>query len=96
MHGAAGYQAQCGLGEGALMFVGAGGKAQGLDNAAVVKACQDLADQFEGRFGSLLCRDLRPGGFSPDDPPHLGEGLTREALLFDVWFVSEWIERSRP
>ena len=95
MHGAGGYRAQCGLVEGALMFIGVGGKAQGLDHEAVVKACYDFAEQFEEQFGSLLCRDLRPGGFSPDDPPHLCEELTRETLMFDVSFVSEWMERSK-
>ncbi|MGD2105881.1 MAG: C-GCAxxG-C-C family protein [Anaerolineae bacterium] len=95
MHGAGGYRAQCGLVEGALMFVGVGGKAQGLDGAAVAEACYDFAEQFEGQFGSLLCRDLRPGGLSPDDPPHLCEELSREALLFGVAFVSEWMERSK-
>lgn len=95
MHGAGGYRAQCGLVEGALMFIGVGGKAQGLEDATVVKACYSFAEQFEDQFGSLLCRDLRPGGFSPDDPPHLCEELTREALLFDVSFVSEWMERSK-
>lgn len=95
MHGAGGYRAQCGLVEGALMFVAVAGKAQGLDDAPVVKACYDFAERFETQFGSLLCRDLRPGGFSPDDPPHLCEELTREALLFDVSFISEWMERSK-
>jgi hypothetical protein len=95
MHGAGGYRAQCGLVEGALMFIGVGGKAQGFDDARVARDCYDFAEQFETQFGSLLCRDLRPGGFSPDDPPHLCEELTREALLFDVSFISEWIERSK-
>lgn len=95
MHGAGGYRAQCGLVEGALMFMGVGGKAQGLDDARVAKGCCDFAERFETQFGSLLCRDLRPGGFSPDDPPHICEELTREALLFDVSFVSGWMERSK-
>jgi C_GCAxxG_C_C family probable redox protein len=94
MHGAGGYRAQCGLVEGALMFIGVIGKAQGLDDGTVVEACYDFAERFQGRFGSLLCRDLRPEGFAPDNPPHLCEGLTREAILFDIPFVSDWVERS--
>jgi hypothetical protein len=95
MHGAGGFRAQCGLVEGALMFIGVAGKAHALDDGAVAEVCYNFAQQFEGQFRSLLCRDLRPGGFSPDDPPHPCEELTREAHLFDVSFVSEWMERSK-
>jgi undecaprenyl diphosphate synthase len=42
MHGAGGYRAQCGLVEGALMFIGVIGKARGLSNEAVVQACTPL------------------------------------------------------
>jgi hypothetical protein len=91
MHGAGGYRAQCGLVEGALMFVGLAGRAQGLDDEAIVAACYRFAAQFEARFGSLSCRDLRPQGFAPDNPPHLCEGLTCDAILFDVGFLSAWL-----
>jgi hypothetical protein len=92
MHGAGGYRAQCGLVEGALMFVGVVAKAEGLSDDVIVQACYNYAEQFELRFGSLLCRELRPEGFKPDNPPHLCEELTRDAVLFDVSFVSDLLE----
>jgi len=92
MHGAGGLGAQCGLVEGALMSIGILGKANGLSDDAVVQACHDYATEFESRFGSLLCRELRPQGFHPDNPPHLCEGLSCDAVLFDIAFVEDWLE----
>ena len=88
MHGGGGYRAQCGLVEGGLMFLGLIGKQRGLSDEQVVRACYDYAQQFEARFGSLLCRELRPEGFRPDNPPHLCEPLTCDAIQFDIAFVS--------
>lgn len=92
MHGASGYRVHCGLVEGALMAIGITGKEWCLDDEAIVEVCCEFAEQFEGRFGSLTCPELRPEGFSPDDPPHLCEELTREAVLLDIAFVSELME----
>jgi hypothetical protein len=88
MHGAGGCRAQCGLVEGALMFLGILGKAHGLADDQVVQNCREYAGEFEVRFGSLSCRLLRPEGFHPDQPPHLCEGLTCDAIAFDIEFVS--------
>jgi len=87
MHGAGEYGAQCGLVEGVLMFLGIFGRARGLEDDAIVAACKDFAQQFEKRFGSLVCAVLRPQGFRPENPPHLCENLTCEALEFDIQFV---------
>lgn len=95
MHGAGGYRAQCGLVEGALMFIGLVGRAQGFDDDAIMAACYRYAERFEARFGSLSCRALRPLGFAPGNPPHLCEGLTCDAILFDIAYVSEWLEEQR-
>lgn len=92
MHGAGGYGTQCGLVEGALMFIGVIGKTRGLSNEKVIQACYAFAQQFENRFGSLLCRELRPQGFHPDNPPHLCEGLTREAIEFDIVYITDLIK----
>jgi len=92
MYGAGGYRAQCGLVEGALMAIGIIGKTRDLADDTIVSACYEFAEQFEGRFGSLTCRELRPEGFSTDNPPHLCEPLTCEAVLFDIAFVSELTE----
>jgi len=82
MHGAGGYRAQCGLVEGALMFIGICATGQGKSDGEAAKICFQFAGVFEERFGSLRCYDLRPGGFTADDPPHACENLTVEAILF--------------
>jgi C_GCAxxG_C_C family probable redox protein len=92
MHGAGGYRAQCGLVEGALMFTGILGKARGWSNKQVAAACHAFAQQFEDRFGSLLCRELRPEGFGPDNPPHLCEPLTCDTTLFALEFLTRQVE----
>jgi hypothetical protein len=89
MHGAGEYGAQCGLVEGGLMFLGIYGRFQGLSDAKVVLLCREFALAFERRFGSLLCRELRPEGFRPENPPHLCEALSCRALVFDIRFLSE-------
>ena len=88
MHGAGKFGAQCGLVEGALMFLGIAGRAKEILDEEIVKSCQDFARQFETRFGSLQCSVLRPRGFQPDDPPHLCEGITRAGVGFSIEFVS--------
>ena len=80
MHGAGKFRAQCGLVEGALMFLGVIGAESEKSDKDVESLCRDFAEIFTARFGSLLCRDLRPGGFLPSDPPHACETLTVEAI----------------
>jgi C_GCAxxG_C_C family probable redox protein len=86
MHGAGEYGAQCGLVEGGLMFLGIYGRRQGLADAKLVSLCQAFARGFEKRFGSLLCRELRPEGFGAENPPHLCEALSCRALAYDIHF----------
>lgn len=88
MHGAGKYGAQCGLLEGGLMILGIMGKNLGFDDGDIGEFCQELARCFESHFGSLVCRVLRPQGFSPENPPHLCEALTSDAL---IW-IHEFIE----
>lgn len=89
MHGAGGYRAQCGLVEGTLMFIGLFGTAKDMDKAEIIKTCHDFAVSFEKKFSSLRCRELRPGGFNEDDPPHLCESITVEAVLFSFGYLKE-------
>ena len=89
MHGAGFYRAQCGLVEGTLMFIGLYGVGKGLLRDEIVKLCYDYASSFEKEFSSLRCRELRPGGFSPSDPPHLCEDLTCRALEFGYEFITK-------
>ena len=87
MHGAGRFRAQCGLVEGALMFIGILGVQQGKTDKEIAALCFRYAEEFTARFGSLLCRELRPGGFQPTDPPHACEGLTLDTTLFAAEFM---------
>ena len=92
MHGAGGFRAQCGLVEGALMFSGILGRSREIPDTETEAFCRRLAGNFESRFGSLLCRTLRPEGFREDNPPHLCEPLTERAILANIDLVSEWLD----
>jgi len=94
MHGAGGYRAQCGLVEGALMFIGILGAGRDLERSAITELCFGFAESYENKFGSLLCRELRPEGFSPDNPPHLCENLTVQSIQFLMCYLSK--EMSLP
>lgn len=89
LHGAGGYRAQCGLVEGALMFTGIYFHMQGKTEEEAVSACCHFASVFEQRFGSLRCYDLRPTGFSENDPPHMCENLTCHAIAFTYEYLSK-------
>ncbi len=86
LHGAGGFRAQCGLIEGALMFLGIYLSDKGKSDGEIAKECYNYAQAFTQKFGSLRCFDLRPNGFNEDDPPHLCEGLTVSAVEFAVEF----------
>lgn len=95
MHGAGRYGAQCGLVEGCLLFLGIVGRQHGILDAGTVQACQDFARAFEARFGSLLCRELRPQGFPPElAGEHICEQLTVDAVYFSLDFVEKFLEGS--
>ena len=89
MWGAGGYQAQCGLVEGALMFIGILGTRGGLNRDQVSSLCKCFAKEFTEQFGSLICRELRPEGFAPDNPPHICEDLSKRAIRFTAGFVAD-------
>ena len=89
MWGAGGQRAQCGLVEGALMFIGVLGSLRGLNRDRISRLCRDFAQGFEEKFGSLICRELRPEGFAPDNPPHICEDLSRRAIRFTTGFVAD-------
>ena len=95
MNGAGQYRAQCGLVEGAVMFLGVMGREQGLDDDSIMELSRAYAEAFEKRFGSLSCRVLRPEGFDPDNPPHICEPLSVDAVVFDIKFI-ERLQRQPP
>jgi hypothetical protein len=71
------------------MFIGVAAKEAGGSDEDAARRCRDFAAAFERRFGPLRCAVLRPEGFDPANPPHLCEGLTREALAFAIAFLSD-------
>ncbi len=87
MHGAGKYGAQCGLVEGTLMFLGILGRRLNISDENIIYSCNRFAGQFENKFNSLSCNILRPEGFNPDNPSHLCEKFTREAVDFSISFI---------
>lgn len=89
MHGAGGHRDQCGLVEGPLLFFGLYYSKKGWDEKRIVTLCNQYAEAFVREFGSLRCRELRPGGFTDHDPPHLCENLTVRAINFAKTFIEK-------
>lgn len=89
LHGAGGYRAQCGLVEGALMFIGIYLHVMGETEDEIVSACYNFASAFDREFGSLRCFELRPTGFSESDPPHICETLTCNGIEFAYQYMLE-------
>lgn len=80
---------QCGLVEGALMFIGIVGQTQKFDDASKHGLCQNFILAFQRKFGAITCTDLRPEGFAPENPPHLCEDRTVQAIDFSAHFIKE-------
>ena len=95
MHGAGGYRAQCGLVEGSLMFIGVLGRTKSIPDEEIIDFCRQYAENFEQKFSSLQCRELRPEGFSPDLPPHLCENLTVQTIMHAITHITEWLALHR-
>jgi hypothetical protein len=93
LHGAGEYGSQCGLVEGPLMFIGIIGRLNGMPDDLIINYCFIYAEEFEKKFGSLNCRELRPAGFHPDNPPHLCEELTVRTIKNAAAFIEKMISR---
>lgn len=89
LHGAGGYRAQCGVVEGTLMFIGIYLHMMGKTEDEIVSVCYNFASDFDRMFGSLRCFELRPTGFSENDPPHMCESLTCNGIEFAYQYISE-------
>ncbi len=89
LHGAGGFRAQCGLVEGALMFIGILLSQKGKNDSEIADSCYAFACKFKNKFSSLSCYDLRPAGFLDTDPPHVCEKITADAIYFSYGFISE-------
>ena len=88
-NGAGQYGAQCGLVEGALMLLSLLCRRRNFDREAADQIFFKFAAEFEQKFGSLNCRELRPEGFAPDNPPLLCEKISVTAIEF----VAEFLEK---
>lgn len=88
LHGAGEYGAQCGLVEGTLIFLGIFGRENNLPDNIIVTSCKEFANQFVYKFKSLQCNILRPEGFHPNNPPHICEPITCQAVEFSITFIS--------
>ena len=82
---------QCGLVEGTLLFIGAYGHEKGIASQDIAMLCQKFSSTFQDTFGSVLCKELRLQGFSPDNPPHICESITKRAVAFSTEFISNEI-----
>jgi C_GCAxxG_C_C family probable redox protein len=89
LHGAGGFRAQCGLVEGALMFMGCYFSSRGKTDDEIAALCYGFADSFTKGFGSLRCFDLRSNGFTPEDKPHLCEDLTIRAIEYAQQYIAK-------
>ena len=89
LHGAGGFRAQCGLVEGALMFIGIYFSLNEKSDTDIASLCYQYAEEFSGKFGTLKCYDLRPNGFYENDPPHACEKLTCTAIEVTIEFVKK-------
>ncbi|MBN1326687.1 MAG: C-GCAxxG-C-C family protein [Candidatus Cloacimonetes bacterium] len=87
MNGAGRFRAQCGLVEGALMFLGIYCSLRNFDKTEIRNLCYDFAEQFTHRFGSISCSVLRPQGFRDDLPPFLCEDLANRSINFGIEFI---------
>jgi len=85
---------QCGLVEGALLFIGSYGNQKEIQKERLTQLCHEFCSEFQASFGSLLCNELRPQGFSPDYPPHLCENVTKRAILFSAKYILDKIEKN--
>lgn len=92
LHGAGGYRAQCGLIEGAIMFIGIYFSDLGKSDSDIALLCYQYADEFTKEFGSLRCYDLRPNGFNKADPPHACEEITCKAIEFAYEFIKKHVQ----
>lgn len=89
LNGGGRFRAQCGLVEGTLMFIGICATERGMKKKEMMKIAYGFCEAFTARFHSLLCRDLRPGGFQKSDPPHMCEPLTRETVAFTIDYLKQ-------
>ena len=58
-----------------------------FETAIEPQTIYSFASAFEKAFGSLRCFELRPTGFSENDPPHVCENLTCDGIGFAYQYI---------
>lgn len=71
------------------MFIGIYLHSLGKEDDEIVSVCYNFAAAFDKAFGSLRCFELRPTGFSENDPPHMCENLTCNGIEFAYQYILE-------
>lgn len=87
MNGAGRSRGQCGLVEGMLMFLGVFFAARGQCDDTIVRMARKFTQKFQKEFNSISCKELRPGGFRPEDPKHMCAPLTLKTVQFCYDFI---------
>lgn len=69
------------------MFIGVLFSEKGASDSEITVICYEFAEAFTNHFLSLSCKELRPNGFTENDPPHACEKLTADAVAFSYTFI---------
>ena len=88
MNGLGRSGAQCGLVEGAAMFIGIYYSHKGLEAFKIYPICQEFAQNFTTDFSSFLCSELMPNGFNNVDDKNLCRYLMLKAITFTTDFIA--------
>jgi len=88
-HGSSENSVQCGLLKGSLEFIKIFGQKRNFLEKQITKLCNIFTEKFKKEFGSILCKELRPQGFSKNNLPHLCENITTKAILFSTEFIEK-------
>jgi hypothetical protein len=83
------FGGQCGLIQGGIIFISLLCARGGLDEDTLKQHCYDYSALTVKELGSLLCREIRPEGFSDDNPPNLCEPRTVQNITATVRFVAD-------
>ncbi len=82
--------ALCGIVSGTIMFLGISGNRNKFQSKLISEYCKRFTNDFKSKFKSVQCGVLRPEGFHPDNPPHICERLTCDALELSISLLSKF------
>ena len=87
--------ALCGLVSGTIMFLGVLGNRNNIQSNLISEHCKKFTNEFESKFKSIQCGVLRPEGFHPDNPPHICERLTCDAVKLSICLLSQFYKTQK-